>query len=218
MSDVLVSVIICVRNGEKYLPEALDSVANQAIDDLQVIVVDDGSTDDTARVAESHTLAPQILSQEPLGFGVAFNRALRAAGGQYLAFLDCDDVWPRGRLKAMLAALAQADEADFVIGHLANTDASLNRIGAPLPSRLAGAMLIKRISALKIGELRTDIAHGAFVDWCSRAASMGLKFVVVDEIVLLRRIHGENIGASDRIRARSDLLRVVRDHLKRSQR
>ena len=217
MSEFLVSVIICVRNGEKYLPEALDSVANQGIDDLQVIVVDDGSTDDLARIAESHTLAPQILSQEPLGFSIAFNRAMRAAQGRYLAFVDCDDVWPPGHLKVMLAALAKAEEADFVFGHVVNVDASLNHIDAPVPSRLSGAMLIKRISALKIGELRTDIAHGAFVDWCSRAAIMGLKFVVVDEIVLLRRIHGDNIGVRDRTRARSDLLRVVRDHLKRSQ-
>ena len=78
-------------------------------------------------------------------------------------------------------------------------------------------MLIKRVSAQKVGDLRTDIAHGVFVDWCGRAASMGLKFRVLDEIVLLRRIHDGNMGAIDR-RARADLLRVVRDHIKRTHR
>ncbi len=218
MHEPLISVIVCVRDGERYLREALDSVADQGFDDLEVIVVDDGSTDASASIARAHPLAPQIESQEPLGYGAAFNRGLQAARGRLLASIDCDDVWPRGRLEPMLSVMSRDPTADFVYGRVANTDERLNPIAPPLPARLAGAMLIRRESALRVGELRTDIAHGAIVDWCGRAVALGLRFVELDAIVLLRRIHGSNMGSRDRPRARADLLSVVRDHVKRSRR
>ena len=126
MSEFLISVILCVRDGEKYLREALDSVANQGVSDLQVIVVDDGSTDDSAKIAGSHCIRPQILSQPALGLGAALNCGMQVARGRFLAFIDCDDVWPRGRLGAMLSDGANC-RYRFRLWPLANTDESLNR-------------------------------------------------------------------------------------------
>ena len=141
---------------------------------------------------------------------------MQVARGGFLAFIDCDDIWPRGRLGAMLSE-AQIADIDFVYGLVVNTDEELKPVSPPVPARLAGAMLIKRASAQKVGDLRTDIVHGVFVDWCGRAALLGLKFRVLDEIVLLRRIHDGNMGVRDRPRARADLLSVVRDHIKRTR-
>jgi len=217
MREPLVSVIMCLRDGERYLREALDSIADQRLEDLQVIVVDDGSKDASAQIATDHALPTEILSQRPLGVSVALNYGIGVARGRYLAFLDCDDVWPQGRLDAMLAAFENDATLDAVVGQTVNTDERLNQINSPQPARLLGAMLVKRSAALTVGEFRTDITHATIVDWNSRAADLGLRFHALDDIVLLRRIHGDNLGIRDRGRARLDLLRVVRDHLSRTR-
>ena len=101
----LVSVIVCVRNGEAFLDDALDSIAAQEFADLETIVIDDGSTDNSADRARQHSFSPLVVSQQPLGVGAAINHGIKLARGRYLAFLDCDDVWPKGRLAAMVQAL-----------------------------------------------------------------------------------------------------------------
>ena len=217
MGEPLVSVIVCVRNGEKYLRDALDSIERQGIADLEVIVIDGDSKDGSMRIARSHSLNPQVVAQEQLGQGAALNDGVGLARGSYLAFLDCDDVWPLGRLATMLAGCEAKPDADFVFGKTVNTDENLNAIQAPLPARLLGAMLIKRTSALTVGEFRNDVVHGAIVDWNSRAGALGLQSYAIDETVLLRRIHGDNLGIRDRPRANVDMFQVLRDHLDRQQ-
>ena len=215
MPDVHVSVILGVRDGEKYLRDALDSIANQNFQDMEVIVVDDGSTDGSVAIAARHPLSPRVLSQEPSGVGAALNHGIRMARGRYLAFLDCDDIWPSGRLRVMLAVFEHDSSIDFVYGNAVNTDEDLNAIGSPRPVRLIGALMIKQASASRVGEFRTDVTHAAIIDWVSRAERAGLKFKVLDELVLLRRIHDTNLGIIHRSTSRSDLLRVIRDHHKR---
>jgi glycosyltransferase involved in cell wall biosynthesis len=218
MREPLVSVIMCVRDGATYLREALDSIAGHGCDDLEVIVVDDGSTDDSVRIAAAHPLKPAIVSQPPLGINVALNRGLQAARGRVLSFLDCDDIWPDGRLAALLAALERMPHLDFVYGLTINTDEQLNDAGQPTPARLLGAMLIRREAARRVGAFRTDIAHAAIIDWHGRASALGLQHTMTGDLVLRRRIHGGNMGIRDRPRARTDLLRVVRDHVARKRR
>lgn len=214
----LVSVIVCVRDGERYLDEALDSIAAQELAGLETIVIDDGSTDESAKRARNHAVSPLVVSQPALGIGAAINHGIRLARGGYLAFLDCDDVWPRDRLKAMIEAAGRDGGTDYVFGSVVNTDEGLNPINRPQPARLLGSLLIKRASVDRIGEFRTDVAHAGIVDWMSRAEALGLRFVIVDRLVLLRRIHGDNLGSRDRPNARRDLLRVIRDHHTRTRR
>jgi glycosyltransferase involved in cell wall biosynthesis len=211
-----ISVIMPVRDGAAYLREALDSIADQAMADLEMIVIDDGSRDDSAAIAAAHRLAPKVASQPPLGLTAALNHGMRLAQGELLAFLDSDDVWPPGRLADMLAIMADP-QIDVVYGQVVNANARLVPIAAPLAARLCGAMLIRRAAALRVGEFRTDIAHGTIVDWNSRATAAGLRFQELDRVVLLRRIHGDNLGVRERAGAREDMLRVIRDHMKRKR-
>lgn len=217
MSRPTVSVIICVRNGEKYIRDALNSIEHQGHSNLEVVVIDGASGDGSVKAAQDHPLNPRVVAQEELGQGAALNEGFEITTGDLLAFLDCDDVWPRGRLAAMLATLGTDPGLDFVFGKTVNTDAHLKEIGAPIPARLLGAMLIKRTAALRVGKFRNDIAHGAIVDWNSRAAALDLKSCTIDHIVLLRRIHGNNLGIRERPQARVDLLRMLREHRTRQQ-
>ena len=216
MAECLISVVMCVRDGEKYLPEALDSIADQRVDGLEVVVVDDASSR-SASIARAHALKPMIESRPPLGLCAGLNHGIDCARGTFLAFLDCDDVWPAGRLADMLAILEHETDLDGVYGGVVNTDGKLAPIAAPTAARLAGAMVMRRASALRVGPFRTDLAHAGIIDWNSRAAKAGWRDRALDRVVLLRRVHGDNMGIKDRPRARDDLLQTIRDHVRRNR-
>ena len=93
----LVSVIVPVWNGAAYLDAALQSVWRQGVADLQLIVVDDGSTDDTADLIASYGTAVTPIYQPNKGPAAARNVGLQLATGKFVAFLDTDDVWVDGR-------------------------------------------------------------------------------------------------------------------------
>src|SRR5687768_8604160 len=104
MSVPLVSVIIPVYNGANYIAETIDSVLHQPVRDLEIIVVDDGSTDHLKEVLEQFIAKNQIvyISQVNQGVSIARNHGYRKSRGQYIAFLDADDVWLNDNLETKL--------------------------------------------------------------------------------------------------------------------
>src|SRR5437763_5703586 len=105
MTDGRVSVVIPVRNGERFLADAIGSALGQSRPPLEVIVVDDGSSDSTAEVAQAFGSAVHCVSQPPLGVATALNCGVNLARGDLLAFLDADDVWMHEKLELQVAAL-----------------------------------------------------------------------------------------------------------------
>jgi glycosyltransferase involved in cell wall biosynthesis len=116
----LVSVIMPAYNVEPYVGEAIRSVLEQTCRDLEVVVVDDGSTDGTAAVIEAAGAADprvRLVRQPNRGLAGARNTAMRMAHGDMFALLDSDDVWEREFLEAQLAILAARPEVDIVTGN-----------------------------------------------------------------------------------------------------
>src|SRR5262245_16865951 len=116
-----ISVIIPVYNGERYLAEALVSVLAQTHPPTEIIVVDDGSTDTTAQIAQRY--APRIHYHfrprgAVSGAAAARNHGAYLAQGDYLAFLDADDVWLPDKLRLQMAAFAHDPALDQVFGHV----------------------------------------------------------------------------------------------------
>ena len=105
------SVVMTVYNGEAFLQESIDSVLAQTYSNWELIVVDDGSTDATAEILASFT-DPRIrvIRQENSGLGVAANRGIRKARGQWVARIDDDDVWEREKLERQIAFLKKHPE------------------------------------------------------------------------------------------------------------
>jgi glycosyltransferase involved in cell wall biosynthesis len=99
-----VSVVIPCYNGGRFLRETLESVLQQTHPALEVIVVDDGSTDDSAAIAESYGPPVRVIRQQNQGESVARNRGIDEARGEWVAFLDADDVWISEKLERQLAA------------------------------------------------------------------------------------------------------------------
>jgi glycosyltransferase involved in cell wall biosynthesis len=217
MRPDLVSVILPAFNAEPYLRAAVASVLAQRHDPIEIIVVDDGSTDGTGALAEGFGPPARAISQSHAGPGAARNRGVEAARGAWLTFLDADDLWPTAKIARQLAALAEEPEETAVFGRVQQfreRDGMAIDIGASSSGHHVGAMMIGRRAFDRVGLFRTDLRVGEFVDWHLRASAAGIRMKTLPEVMLLRRIHGENLGV--RMRAHSgDFVRVLKDALDR---
>lgn len=133
MEDIKVSVIIPVYNAEKYLRQCLDSIVGQTLTQIEILCVDDGSTDGSAKLLEEYRKRDQrvrVITQKNAGAGVARNRGLNEARGEYLSFLDADDFFEADMLRATYekAKAAQAQIVVFGSDQYRNDSQSFNSI------------------------------------------------------------------------------------------
>src|SRR5262245_11394709 len=119
MTGPLVSVIVPVFNGARFLAAALGSILDQDYQPLQIIVVADRSADATAAVANSF---PQViyLRRQHQGLAATRNAGVTLSRGEFLAFLDSDDIWPAAKTTRQVTYLLANPEVDLVVGHLKN--------------------------------------------------------------------------------------------------
>lgn len=219
-----ISVIIPVYNGERYLAEAVGSILAQEYPLLEIIAVDDGSTDRTPELLKSYTKV-RYVRQPRLGASAARNNGVRCSSGQWLAFLDADDLWTRGKLKVQTALLQSDPDLDMVFGYAEQfyspefEDSLKGKIQfaeGSMPGYVPGAMLVRKESFLKVGFFNEAFRIGEFIDWYTRALDGGLSSVLARDVVLRRRIHDANTGIRERD-SRKDYLRVLKASLDRKR-
>jgi glycosyltransferase involved in cell wall biosynthesis len=225
-AEASVSIVIPVRDGERYLAEAIESALDQEGPRIEVIVVDDGSRDASAEVAARFAPDVQLLRSDPRGAGAARNLGVQAASGTHVVFLDADDRLTRCGVARRLEACTRSHDPDLVWGRArcfhspdlppAET-ARLACPPGPLRARLPGTLLASREAFERVGPFATDLLIGEFVDWGARAHETGLREAEVDDVVLLRRLHATNQGRR-RMDARSDYARVIKAALERRRR
>ncbi len=218
-----VSVVVPVRNGRRYLGAAIESVLAEGGAGVEVIVVDDGSTDESHVVAAA--FGPQVLCvrQEPSGIAAARNRGVALARAGVIGFVDADDLWTAGRLDAQLAVLDDDPNVALVFGHVrqfVSPDLDPERARRlvcrtdAVPGLVPGAMLARASAFDRVGAFSNEWRVGEFIDWYGRAVDAGLAIRMLPDVVLLRRVHDANHGivAAD---ARADYVRVVKAALDR---
>ncbi len=193
----LVSVVIPTHNAGAVIAEALQSVRDQTRPAGEIIVVDDGSTDNTHDMVKAFKSAV-LLRQSRQGAAEARNAGVRRATKPYLAFLDADDLWPATRLERQLAPLIDDPGLDFVSGRIVQfkrgASGAIVPLSAPAATRLPSVLLMRRESFWKVGPFSARWEVGETIEWWSRAADVGLRGRALPEIVLLRRIHSDNLG------------------------
>lgn len=111
-----VSVVIPAYNTAAYLPEAIESVLQQTYQDFEILVVDDGSTDNTAEVASRYTPRIRVIEKENGGPASARNTGMQQAAGEYIAFLDSDDAWVQDKLAEQVGLLDRNPSIGLVFG------------------------------------------------------------------------------------------------------
>ena len=203
-----VSALVTTFDQARYLGEALECVLAQTEPPFEVVVVDDGSTDETPRVLESFGNHVRSHRQRNQGISAARNRALKMARGNAVAFLDGDDLWPNRSLEVRVKALEGDPSAGGVAGWVeqfvspalgSEEDQKVEGAqeveppgGGPRFGRLAGSMLLRKGVFDAVGPFDTELEIGETVDWLARADAAGIRLLSVPEVVLRRRIHGEN--------------------------
>ena len=223
MSAPRVSVIIPVYNGERYLAEAVQSVLDQDYDDIEVVVVDDGSTDRSSEIALQFE-GIRLIRQHNGGNAVAHNTGISNARGELVAFLDADDLWEAGTLAKRVAMFDDDPNLEMTHGLMVefvspglSSDISIagRPIGKPVPGRLCGASMVRRTALDRVGPIDPELRFGAWIDWLMRADEFGLETKSFEEIVLHRRIHGDNLTIRE---SRSDYVKLLKRALDRRRR
>jgi glycosyltransferase involved in cell wall biosynthesis len=218
----LISVIIPVFNAERYVGAAIRSVLAQTYRPLEIIAIDDGSTDRGAEVLAGF---PEVrwLSQPNSGISAARNRAVALATGDYLAFLDADDLWVADKLARQYAAFQADPDLDLVFGQVCQfhdrttADPLAARPPAPAelqPGYLPSALLLPRATFLRVGLFETNWRMGEFTSWYLRAQEAGLRVAMLPELVAWRRLHQTNNGLQQR-QSINDYVRILKASLDR---
>lgn len=215
-----ISVIVPVFNGERYLSEAIRSILEQSFPPAEIIVVDDGSTDRTAEIAE--TFSVRYLRQENQGVAAARNTGVDAATGTLLAFLDHDDLWVADKLEQQMTTLAAKPELDMVFGQveqffcpsLSAEEQARYRLPPPMPGYTSSTRLVRREAFERVGPYATINRLGECLEWHARAVDAGLHFKMLPEIVYRRRIHASNMGIT-RGTDRNDYAHILKQILDR---
>ncbi len=220
----LISVIIPTYNTELYLEEALESIQNQDYPNIEIIVVDDGSTDNTAEILKKYDV--QYYYQKNNGVSSAMNSGFELAKGEYIASLDADDLWNSNKLSLQMKMFEEDSNLEIVFCHvkqfvcpkinLLDTQLSISKDKAIMKGFSSIAMLIKEESFKKIGNFNESYKYGDFIEWFGRAQDKNVKYTIHDNILAYRRIHKSNM-TKNKADARQDYLRIVKEIIARKR-
>ena len=217
MNAPRISALIPAYNAAAFLADALDSVFAQTHPVDEVIVLNDGSTDDTAAVAARYAGRIRYAEQPHAGIRVGREWLVQEARGEWLAFLDADDIWYADKTARQLAVIAGEPDLEFLHGHMIRfRDEPTGRVfHPPEPAPLVSASLLRRSAVEKYGGFSGSDDVGEFFDWMVRARERGLRERCMPETVVWRRVHGGNIGVRDREAEQRSYLHTVRAALAR---
>jgi glycosyltransferase involved in cell wall biosynthesis len=219
MGRPLVSVVVPVYQAERYLAEALDSALAQGYEPLEIIVVDDGSTDASAAIARARPV--RYVRLEHQGLARARNAGIKAARGEIVAFLDADDVWLPGGLEARVSHLL----GDPGLGYVLSRMEVFFEPGTERPSWIRERVL----SAPQHGFFQTFVGHrGVFdevglfdpafepsddIDWFARAKDAGVASFELPQVCARYRVHDESLTSRQSVMP--TLLRALKSSIDR---
>jgi glycosyltransferase involved in cell wall biosynthesis len=220
-----VSVVIPVHNGEEFLADAIESVLAQTYPSYELIVVDDGSTDHTREIVQSYP-GVQYLYQAQRGPAAARNRGIRAAHGEYLAFLDADDLWMPDKLSLQMKAFEMDPALEIVSGQIEQFASSAPETSAartyafpeqPIPGYSPIAILIKRTAIEKVGLFDEDDRSAEVIGWLVQTIESNANMLFLPELVARRRIHGKNISITDQQDKNRKMIQILKGSIDRKR-
>jgi len=224
----LISCVVPVFNGERYLGEALDSILAQTYRPLEIIVVNDGSTDGTEAIAGRYGDQIRYFGQQNAGPAAARNRGLSAMLGDFVAFLDADDLWHREKLERQMTCFGARPELDYCVTHIQNfwvpelreeeEKFRDHRIRRPAPGYITATLLARRIVFERVGKFNTSVKYGDAAEWFLRAKENRAVGELLPDVLTYRRLHQANRTRLQGAASREQFLKIVKDSLDRRRR
>lgn len=224
MMNPLVSVILPVRNGARFVAEAIASVMAQSWRPLELLVIEGGSTDGTVELLASLAIpALRVIPQVGTGIPDAWNLGIREARGDVLAFLSADDCWTPDKLTRQVTALLADPALLYTIAHFryavldgSTPPSSFNRdlLGRDLVGRIMETLVARRRAFEMIGHFDDSLRTAEDVDWYARASEQGAPHRVLPDVLLTKRVHEANTSG-DATTNTPQLLRVLRRSIAR---
>lgn len=204
MNDArLITCIIPVYNGERFVGETVDSMLAQTYGPIEVVVVNDGSTDGTANILAQFGDRITVVNQENAGQAAARNHGIKVGKGDFFAFLDADDLWLPEKLQRQMDFLAARPDADlctcmmenFWEAEMAEEAEQLRDTDHARPYLATWQGILARRQVFdRVGTLDTGVAFSDVREWLHRAKGMGVTVEHLDEVLVRRRIHANNLS------------------------
>lgn len=195
----LISVIIPVWNGARFLASAIESVKRQRYDNVEILVIDDGSTDETRAIAKEFENIIQYIHQPHKGVAAARNLGLSKSRGNIIAFLDADDAWPSYKFDMQLDVLKD-ESVEMVLGAsrfektVDIAKGPLGKCGDSIFYYYLSSGLYRRSVFNKVGLFDEQLQLSEDVDWFMRAREIGIKTKILKQETTIWTEHGENIS------------------------
>ncbi|MBD2459422.1 glycosyltransferase [Oscillatoria sp. FACHB-1407] len=219
-----VSVVIPVKNGERYLRTAIESVLNQTYSASEIIVVDDQSTDDTLNIAQSYTNV-QCVAGPGLGSAAAYNQGITAATGELIAFLDHDDYWASDKLAVQISYLISHPEVQYAIaemqlflepGHPIPPGLRPELLEKPVVAPLPGTLMARKTVFEQVGLFNPTLNTAEDVDWFARCHDAQIVGATIPQVLLHKRVHQTNLSFNA-TNNNQNLLKVLRASIQRKR-
>lgn len=219
-----ISVIISVYNADRYLSESLDSVLNQSMPAKEIIVINDGSTDQSVKILKSYGKKIKLIDRENKGVPYSINEGLSLVKQPWVAFNDGDDIWAQNKLELQYKYLLKNRDLRILFGmmqqfispELSETDkASIYVPDSPEKALIRPAMLAHQSVFEDHGLFNTTLKVGDFIEWFQRIKENGVKFGFIEEVIYRRRLHKNSLSSEKGIK--DDFLRILKAKLDRAK-
>lgn len=217
----LISCVIPVFNGEKYFKETLDSVLAQTYRPLEVIVVDDGSTDSTPEIAQTYSGSIKYVRQDNQGVAAAKNTGLGFSRGEFIAILDADDLWHAEKLERQMVKMRQQPEIDlcftqfqnFWMPELADEEQRYRDSSLAQPSSAWSicTLLAHRSCFQRFGNFHDGTRYLEDMTWCLRARRQGAVIEVLPDILMYRRFNIDSLTRRGRSQYLKGLIPIFKE-------
>ena len=219
-----ISIVIPVFNAELYLSEAINSVLNQSNPPHEIIVINDGSTDQSLEILESYEKKIKLISRENKGVAFSVNEGIQLASQPWIGFIDADDLWMPNKLELQYRYLSENPEVQILFGQMRqfispelpiSIKDTIYCPSVPESGFIRPAMLAHQSIFKKFGLFDSNLRIGDFIDWFQKIKENGVKFECLDETVYQRRLHKNSL--SSRSGAQNEFLKILKAKLDRAR-
>ncbi len=223
LEQTLVSIVMAVHNGEKYIANAIASILQQDYAPLEIIVVD-SSTDLTAQVVTSIPMPPDVelhyFYQENQGIAATRNKGISLSRGRFITFLDHDDIWMPNKLSVQVSLMIQQPELAYTVTQMrifldtisdADKYWSTAENGRIIDGYTPSTLMARPALFEKIGGFDSNYTIGCDSDWFIRARDADISTTIIQEVLLAKRRHQYNLSLDTTLN-RQEMFQMIAQH------